>query len=177
MNSYLKKHNYTTAQFKREYPECYVSHDEDKIIWENEFDLNNYANMISTVNSMEIVDTSYIVYCRCCLKPFKRISPYHLESHNMTIEMYKKIFPDAPLVAKNVVIESTNNFMQTYIKKNYSVGKCWGLAGKRQYPEKKICVLEKRSPEWKYLERLYKSKLVLRETGKQNIRLMPELYK
>lgn len=46
-----------------------------------------------------------------------------------------------------------------------------------QYPEKKICVLEKRSPEWKYLERLYKSKLVLWETGKQNIRLMPELYK
>lgn len=144
--------------------------------------------------------------------------------------------------------------MQTYIKKNYSVGKCWGLVGKRQdighyvrskieanfcrmlklnniryryepeifkkfniyipdiellddfylwksgtyielkhlidksgieklrvfslqYPEKKICVLEKRSLEWKYLERLNKLKLPLWETGKQNIRVTPELYK
>ena len=49
---------------------------------------------------MEIIDCDEFITCRVCGKKSTRIYGAHLKSHNMTSEIYKKTYPDAPLMTK-----------------------------------------------------------------------------
>lgn len=258
-SSHLTRHNYTTEQFKKEFPGCYVSHDEIKIMWETNFDIKNYEHLIKNAYAANLIDTNDQVYCRCCLKPFKRISPCHLELHELTVQMYQTLFPNVPLVTDDVITESTikaaeallrnrtdfhdgrygyggirkdiGHFVRSMIEANFCrILKLNNIRYKYEpgvfklnspiytayipdielfdnfyiwpnktyielkhskdvvnyeklniftltYPDKQLHVLIRRSTEWKTLERLYRHLIPLWESGRQNIKITPDLYK
>lgn len=46
-------------------------------------------------------ETTGFAICQVCGKPFNKITPLHLKSHNMTIAEYKEKFPEAPITGKS----------------------------------------------------------------------------
>lgn len=126
--SHLKKHNYTRKQFLQEYPGYILSRDDQRLIWEQNFDISNYNDIIFIAKECKLQDLNDKIYCRYCLKFTKRISARHLDKHKITIQMYQKLFPSAPLVTDDVVQRSTKIIAESLCGKemmqNRGVGGC-----------------------------------------------------
>jgi len=58
------------------------------------------------ITDEELKDKDDSIYCRVCGKFMKNITPSHLVMHNMTMELYKKRYPNVPLVCKNNIEKS-----------------------------------------------------------------------
>ena len=58
------------------------------------------------------------VKCEVCGKEFEAITPFHLKTHNLTMEEYRRMFPDTPIFS-----EKTKEKMSEIQKNNYTTGK------------------------------------------------------
>jgi len=52
---------------------------------------------MSNENNSEYYDENGYVICQYCLKPLKLISKHHLKFHDLTLDEYKEMYPDAPI--------------------------------------------------------------------------------
>ena len=58
------------------------------------------------------------ITCEICNKPFKRITMTHLKHHGMNnVDEYKQLFPNAPIVSKELAKQYATNSEERFIKK------------------------------------------------------------
>jgi len=103
-----------------------------KVKLEENFNILNYINVINQKIPNTIGDMDNLIYCRYCLKQMKRVSDRHLMTHNLTTWMYRKIFPEAPLVCDTLSKQMAFNSFQTRLKKGEDIGKSRGFGGYRK---------------------------------------------
>jgi hypothetical protein len=109
--SHVKRHNYSLQRFRDEYPFVRISRGAERLVWEQSFDKSEYDKIVEQAKMSSLQDTQSVIYCRYCKEAVKRISARHLDMHKLTVTMYQQLFPDAPLVTKDVVVVSTRNML------------------------------------------------------------------
>ena len=69
---------------------------------------------------MQIIDTDDKITCRICGVMLKRIAGKHLENkHNLSLNEYEELYPNAPTASKNYIKSSTKNSGLYMQKENY----------------------------------------------------------
>ena len=61
----------------------------------------------------EIEGVDYVM-CQICYRKFKAIVGFHLKTHNITMEEYKKLYPDVQLVSGVILKKVSDSLIQTY---------------------------------------------------------------
>lgn len=104
----------------------------DKLILEQNFRREDYDFLLKRKIPIGIVDSYDSIYCRYCLKFVKYITPGHVFHHNLTMWMYRQLFPDAPLVARETVNKVISKGVTTKIREGTMQSKAIGYCGYRK---------------------------------------------